>query len=89
MQDVGEFVSSSDILHYITCSSTDPLQWMGAVRMRVQTADKYFLERFWTVFCFKYLSWFWQDVFLLEKAEDLYFSQKQQFKVLNILRICL
>ncbi len=26
--------------HYITCSSMDALQWMGAVRMRVQTADK-------------------------------------------------
>ncbi len=27
-------------LHYITISSMDLLQWMGAVRMRVQTADK-------------------------------------------------
>ncbi len=27
-------------LHSITCSSVGPLQWMGAVRMRVQTADK-------------------------------------------------
>ncbi len=26
--------------HYITCSPVDALQWMGAVRMRVQTADK-------------------------------------------------
>ncbi len=26
--------------HCITCSPMDPLQWMGAVRMRVQTADK-------------------------------------------------
>ncbi len=26
--------------HYITCSPVDPLQWMGAVRMRVQTAAK-------------------------------------------------
>ncbi len=25
---------------YITCSTMDALQWMGAVRMRVQTADK-------------------------------------------------
>ncbi len=25
---------------YITCSPTDPLQWMGAVRMRVQITDK-------------------------------------------------
>ncbi len=25
---------------YITCSPMDSLQWMGAVRMRVQTADK-------------------------------------------------
>ncbi len=24
----------------VTCSPMDPLQWMGAVRMRVQTADK-------------------------------------------------
>ncbi len=28
------------MLHSITCSPMDPLQWMGAVRMRVQTADK-------------------------------------------------
>ncbi len=26
-------------LLFITCSPMDPLQWMGAVRMRVQTAD--------------------------------------------------
>ncbi len=25
---------------YITCSPVDPLQWMGAVRMSVQIADK-------------------------------------------------
>ncbi len=38
-----EFVSSSEQIWrnvYITCSPMDPLQWMGAVRMRVQTADK-------------------------------------------------
>ncbi len=29
-----------EIKHYITCSPMDPLQWMGAVRMRVQTAEK-------------------------------------------------
>ncbi len=29
-----------EMYHYITCSPMDPLQWMGAVRMRVQTADK-------------------------------------------------
>ncbi len=29
-----------EIQHYITFSPMDPLQWMGAVRMRVQTADK-------------------------------------------------
>jgi len=44
MQDVDEFVSSSEqfgeMYHYITCSPMDPLQWMGAVRMKVQTADK-------------------------------------------------
>ncbi len=28
------------IKHYINCSRMDPLQWMGAVRMRVQTSDK-------------------------------------------------
>ncbi len=35
----------------------DPLQWMGAVRMRDQTADKnitIFLEQFWTFFTFKH-----------------------------------
>ncbi len=40
IQDVDEFVSSSDLDKYITCSVIDHLQWMGAVRMRVQTADK-------------------------------------------------
>ncbi len=29
-----------EILHYITCSPMDPLQRMGAVRIRDQTADK-------------------------------------------------
>ncbi len=41
---VNEFVFSSgqigEMLHYITYSLKDPQQWMGAVRMRVQTADK-------------------------------------------------
>ncbi len=63
----------------------DPLQWMGAVRMRVQTADKY-------CFCFKLClicAYFSPDsdkmYFLLKKAEE--FSQKQKFKVINILMI--
>ncbi len=38
------WVSSSQIwwnlAFSVTCSPVDPLQWMGAVRMRVQTADK-------------------------------------------------
>ncbi len=34
--DVDEFVSWLEQ----TCSSMDHLQWMGAVRIRVQTADK-------------------------------------------------
>ncbi len=29
-----------EMQQYITCSPMDPLKWMGAVRMRVQTADK-------------------------------------------------
>ncbi len=29
-----------EMYHYITCSPVDHLQWMGAVRMRVQTAAK-------------------------------------------------
>ncbi len=41
---VDEFVPSSEqiwrILHYISVSPMDPQQWMGAVIMRVQTADK-------------------------------------------------
>ncbi len=43
MQDVDELVSSSEqiwrnvALHHLLM---DPLQWMGAVRMRVQTVDK-------------------------------------------------
>ncbi len=44
-QDVDELVSSSkQIWSYLAlhhCLTTmDPLQWMGAVRIRVQTADK-------------------------------------------------
>ncbi len=39
-----EFVSEDFIWRsgeiYITCSSMDPLQWMGAVGLRDQTADK-------------------------------------------------
>ncbi len=37
IQDVDEF---GEIWHFVTCSPMDPLQWMGAVRMRIQTADK-------------------------------------------------
>ncbi len=40
IQDVDEFVSSSDLEKFSITTITDPLQWMGAVRMRVQTADK-------------------------------------------------
>ncbi len=32
--------SSSEMQHCISCSEMDALQWMGAVRTRVQTADK-------------------------------------------------
>ncbi len=38
--DVDEFVSSSDLENCISVSAMHALQWMGAVRMRVQTADK-------------------------------------------------
>ncbi len=34
------FIRFGEMCHSIICSSMDPLQWMGAVRMRVQTADK-------------------------------------------------
>ncbi len=43
IQDVYEFVSSSENLEKFSITSLgsmDPLQWMGAVRMRVQRADK-------------------------------------------------
>ncbi len=42
IQDVDDFVSSSEqiLRTCITRSAMDPLQWMGAVRTRVQTADK-------------------------------------------------
>ncbi len=41
----NEFISSSEqiwrnVSLYISCSPMDHLQWMGAVRKRVQTADK-------------------------------------------------
>ncbi len=29
-----------EVLYYISCSAVDPLQSLGAVRMRVQTAEK-------------------------------------------------
>ncbi len=41
IQDVDEFVSTNLEKHSITCSPVDPLQWMGAVRIRVQTVKKY------------------------------------------------
>ncbi len=34
------FFRFGEMCHSITCSAMDALQWMGAVRMRVQTADK-------------------------------------------------
>ncbi len=42
MQDVDEDVSSSDLENFRVreLDPMDPLQWMGAIRMRVQTADK-------------------------------------------------
>ncbi len=36
----GEIQHWIQIQHCVTCSAMDPLQWMGAARMRVQTADK-------------------------------------------------
>ncbi len=37
IKNVDEFVPS--FVHYITCSQVDPLQRMGAVKIRDQTAD--------------------------------------------------
>ncbi len=38
--DVDEFVRSLEMKYLEKhCSRMDPLQWMGAVRMRVKTAD--------------------------------------------------
>ncbi len=56
IQDVDDFASSSEqiwkkMMNYITCSPVDPLQWMGAVRMRVQTADNNI-----TIIC-KWFTW--------------------------------
>ncbi len=34
------FIRFGEMKRNITCSIMDPLQWMGAVKMRVQTADK-------------------------------------------------
>ncbi len=34
------FIRFGEMYYSITCSPMDPLQWMGAVRLRVQTADK-------------------------------------------------
>ncbi len=38
--DLEEFIEDVEMYHSIPCSAMDHLQWMGAVRMRVQTADK-------------------------------------------------
>ncbi len=38
--DVDELVSSSDLEKCVTASVSQQWMWMGAVRMRVQTADK-------------------------------------------------
>ncbi len=42
--DIDEFVvhwnKFGEIYDYITWSLMDPLQWMGTVRIRVQTADE-------------------------------------------------
>ncbi len=44
IQDEAELflhrIRFGEIQHYITCSPMDPLQWMGAVRMRVQQLIK-------------------------------------------------
>ncbi len=42
IQDVDDVVFSSEhiLRTYISCSPMDPLQWMGAVRTRVQAVDK-------------------------------------------------
>ncbi len=40
IQDVDEFVSSWDLEKCSIASLVFTVQWMGAVRMRVQTADK-------------------------------------------------
>ncbi len=40
IQDVNEFVCSSEKIWKNVASPMDPLRWMGAVRMRVLTADK-------------------------------------------------
>ncbi len=33
-------MKKSYVILYCSCHTMDPLQWMGAVRMRFQTADK-------------------------------------------------
>ncbi len=40
MYDVDEFISSSDLETCNITSLAHQWKWMGAVRMRVQTADK-------------------------------------------------
>ncbi len=40
IQNVDEFVSSSDLEKCVTASVSQQWKWMGAARMRVQTADK-------------------------------------------------
>ncbi len=53
------------ILHHITCSPMDPLQWMGAVRMRVQTVDKNASQiiNWWTEVYYYGLLWCFYQLF--------------------------
>ncbi len=67
----------------ITCSPMDPLQWMGAVRMRPESCCSCFC-----IICTYFSPDSDKMTFSLEKAilwiNDLYFSKKPQFKVINL-----
>ncbi len=67
----------------------DPLQWMGAVRMRVQTADKNItiIHKQSTIVCFGLfllVNGVWSCAYF-SPVKETYFSQKQRLEIKNSL----
>ncbi len=82
--------------YYTNFPPIDPLQWMGAVRMRVQTADKNItiihsqsVNVLWSEKLGRECRKSWERTFSLEdvllRTEDSNFRWKQQFEAKNAL----